>query len=194
MPERFGLFTLIVLGESVIAVSAATAQAEWTFAAALTAVFGFALAAALWWMYFARFDERVFDWALAAGMSERRRSFVFGYGHLVVFAALAAMGVGVRLGIEEAIGGGPAVRAAPVLGIALAGTLAGLSLVQRAAPAGLSSTALLARTALVAGAVAVAVLGDGLSALALMALAAGAVGGEVVGERVAESRMATSTP
>jgi low temperature requirement protein LtrA len=80
MPERFGLFTLIVLGESVIALSAATARFSWTFPAGLTAVLGFGVAAALWWMYFARFDGSVFEWALDGGREARRRSFVFGYG------------------------------------------------------------------------------------------------------------------
>lgn len=58
----------------------------------------------LLWLYFARFDERVFDWAPAGGLSERRRSFAFGYGHLIVFPALAAAGVGVQLAIEASVG------------------------------------------------------------------------------------------
>ena len=47
MPERFALLTLIVLGESVIAVSATTADAHWAVESVLTAGLGFALAAAL---------------------------------------------------------------------------------------------------------------------------------------------------
>jgi low temperature requirement protein LtrA len=62
MPERFGLFTLIVLGESIIAVSVGTAHADWAAESLVTAATGFALAAALWWMYFARFDDDVFNW------------------------------------------------------------------------------------------------------------------------------------
>jgi low temperature requirement protein LtrA len=69
MPERFGLFTLIVLGESIIAVSAGTARSDWALNSAATAALGFVLAAALWWLYFSDFDERVFDWALAGGTS-----------------------------------------------------------------------------------------------------------------------------
>nr|MDQ6910884.1 low temperature requirement protein A [Actinomycetota bacterium] len=65
MPERLGLFTLIVLGESLIAVSAGTAQAHRAASSAATAGLGFLLAALLWWMYFARLDEEVFDYALA---------------------------------------------------------------------------------------------------------------------------------
>jgi low temperature requirement protein LtrA len=106
MPERFGLFVLIVLGESVIAVSVGTAQAHWALESVATAVVGFALAAALWWMYFARFDGEVFNWAFDGGPQARRRAFVFGYVHLPMLAALAAVGVGVKLAIEQAIARG----------------------------------------------------------------------------------------
>jgi low temperature requirement protein LtrA len=175
MPERFGLFTLIVLGESIIAVSTATAGSAWTFDAALTAALGFALAAGLWWMYFARFDDTVFDWAFEGGIPARRRSFAFGYGHLLVFAALAMVGVGLRLGIEGALGGGSAGDAAAVLGAGVAAAVVALSVVQTATPAGLPGRALAARSAAAAAAVALAVFGDGLSALAVMALLAAGV-------------------
>ncbi|HZC41093.1 MAG TPA: low temperature requirement protein A, partial [Streptosporangiaceae bacterium] len=73
MPERFAQFTLIVLGESIVAVSLGTARSSWAVASVATAGLGFALAALLWWMYFARFDDTVFDWALAGSAGERRR-------------------------------------------------------------------------------------------------------------------------
>ncbi len=192
MPERFGLFVLIVLGESVIAVSAGTAQAAWAVSSVVTAGLGFVLAAALWWMYFARYDDGVFNWALAGGPSERRRSFVFGYGHLVVLAGLAAAGVGVRLAIEGALRGGHASDAAPVLGIALAAALAGLSMVQRAAPAGLPAPALAGRCALVIAAAALAALGADLEALPFMAIVAAGIVGQVTLESVVEARRARS--
>jgi low temperature requirement protein LtrA len=182
MPERFGLFALIVLGESVIAVSLGTARSSWAVASVATAGLGFALAAVLWWMYFARFDESVFDWALAGGASERRRSFVFGYGHLLVLAALAAVGVGVRVAIEQAIGGGPATHAAPLLGLAVAVYLAALSMIQRAAPRGLPASALAGRVALAAALAVLATLGHDLGALVFVAVATIAVLAQTVVE------------
>ena len=184
MPERFGLFTLIVLGESVIAISTATASASWDFESVVTAALGFVLAAGLWWMYFARFDDSVFDWAFEGGIQARRRSFVFGYGHLIVFAALAAVGVGVRLAIEEALGGGAASHAAAVLGVAVASAALALSVIQRAAPASLSNRTLAIRSLLVAAAVASAFLGDVLSAPAVMAVLSGALVIALVAEAV----------
>lgn len=185
MPERFALLTLIVLGESVIAVSATTADAHWAVESVLTAALGFGLAAALWWLYFARFDAEVFDWALGGGMRERRRSFVFGYGHLPLLAAVAAVGVGVRLAIEEALGGGEAADAAPVLGAATAAAVLALALVQWATPASLPRIAVAGRCALAAVAIALAVAGDELSAPALTAMLAAGAGAELVLESAA---------
>ncbi|MGH7559979.1 MAG: low temperature requirement protein A [Gemmatimonadales bacterium] len=53
LPERFGLFTLILLGESIIAVMAGMKQQEhWSTPAAASAAAGLAIALALWWCYF----------------------------------------------------------------------------------------------------------------------------------------------
>ena len=52
IPERFGLLTLIVLGESVFAVVSGVSRVSWGAASATAAVTGFLVAAALWWIYF----------------------------------------------------------------------------------------------------------------------------------------------
>jgi low temperature requirement protein LtrA len=184
MPERFGLFTLIVLGEAVIAVSTATAGSSWTFDSALTALLDFALLAELWWMYFARFDASVFDWALEGGIAARRRSFVFGYGHLPVLASLAAVGVGVKLSVEAALAGGAAGEAASVLCGGVVSTLVTLSVVQRAMPAGLPGRAVIARAAIAAAGLALAFAGRDISALALSAILAAMLGSVLVFEAV----------
>jgi low temperature requirement protein LtrA len=180
MPERFGLFALIVLGESVIAVSVGTAHAHWAFSSVATAALGFVLASALWWMYFARFDGEVFNWALAGGDEERRRSFVFGYVHLPMLAALAAVGVGVKLAIEQAIERGEHPRTAALLGAALAMYLVSVTLVQRAAPRSLERAAVAGRCALVAGAALLAIVGDHLSVVAVVGLPAAALCAQTV--------------
>jgi low temperature requirement protein LtrA len=172
MPERFGAFVLIVLGESVIAVSVGTADAHWAFESVATAALGFALASALWWMYFARFDGEVFNWALGGGAEARRRSFVYGYVHLPMMAALAAVGVGVKLAIEQAIARGEHPHTAPVLGVALAAYLVSVTLVQGAAPRGLERRAVAGRCALAVGAALLAALGDHLSVVAMVGLPA----------------------
>jgi low temperature requirement protein LtrA len=53
LPERFGLFTLILLGEALIAImKGIQAQPDWSLAAASTALSGIAFVAAVWWAYF----------------------------------------------------------------------------------------------------------------------------------------------
>lgn len=52
IPERYGLFTIIVLGESVLAVALGTADTDWAPTALPTAALGFVVAACIWWLYF----------------------------------------------------------------------------------------------------------------------------------------------
>ena len=55
LPERFGLFTLILLGESVVAVMHGIEHQEnWSIAAATTAFSAMAVAFGIWWWYFDR--------------------------------------------------------------------------------------------------------------------------------------------
>ena len=94
LPERFGLFVIIVLGEAIIAVVNGVAEMEWHPMSALTAVFGFSIAFSLWWLYF----ENVSGSALkTAGASGRIQIFqVWLYVHLPLVISLAATGVGVE--------------------------------------------------------------------------------------------------
>jgi low temperature requirement protein LtrA len=95
--ERYGLFTIIVLGEVVAAattaVQAALAAGGLSPALLMAAAGGLLLVFALWWSYFKHSSaERV------------RRSLVstlvWGYGHYVVFAAVAALGAGLQLVVD----------------------------------------------------------------------------------------------
>jgi hypothetical protein len=152
MPERFGLFTLIVLGEAIVAVSAGTAHDRWTTGSLAAAAAAFVLAACLWWLYFARFDGEVFNWALDGSGAARLRSYVYGYAHLVLFPATAAIGVGAELAITAANGGAGAPSDAPVMCAGVAAYLLSLSAIQAAAPADLGRGALLTRAAVAIGA------------------------------------------
>jgi low temperature requirement protein LtrA len=92
--ERYGLFTIIVLGESLLAVASGTADAEWSIAGVVAGVIGFALASSIWWLYFGQVGHT----ALTLGATA---AFQWGYGHLFVYAGIAAVGVGVLLTIES---------------------------------------------------------------------------------------------
>jgi low temperature requirement protein LtrA len=100
--ERYGLLVIITLGEVILGTVASLnavvhGEAGWTVDAALLAIAGVGLTFACWWMYFA------VPWA-APLVRHRERAFRFGYGHLLIFSALAAMGAGLHvaaLSLEE---------------------------------------------------------------------------------------------
>ena len=94
LPERYGLFTIIVLGESVVTVGVGLGEVQLDGGAVTSAVLGFAIAAAIWWSYF----ETVSSTALSH--DRIWTSFVWGYGHLFGYAGIAATAVGVDLAIE----------------------------------------------------------------------------------------------
>jgi low temperature requirement protein LtrA len=97
--ERYGLFTIILLGESVLAAStgvqaasAAGAGVSGSFVTIATA--GLILLFALWWLYFLE--------PAGEGLGRRRyRAFVWGYGHYGIFVALAAIGAGLEVAVEH---------------------------------------------------------------------------------------------
>jgi low temperature requirement protein LtrA len=95
--ERFGLFTLIVLGESVISVAQAAAEVDWTAATVAAGVGGFLAVAALWWLYFDRLDEGVVRSVL--------RGLVWNYAHLPLLAGLVSVAVGTEFAIRQAATG-----------------------------------------------------------------------------------------
>ena len=97
--ERYGLFTIIVLGESVLASTVGVQDAldggGLSTDLIVIALSGLTLLFVLWWLYFA---EPAGD-----GLTRRRNlSFVWGYGHYLIFASLAAVGAGLEVAVETA--------------------------------------------------------------------------------------------
>lgn len=93
--ERFGLFTIIVLGEAVVSVGASVARVAWQPATVATAVCAFALAGALWWIYFDFGSEKV----AAAGFW---RTQLYVFGHLPIILSVTAIAAGASLAIQHA--------------------------------------------------------------------------------------------
>jgi low temperature requirement protein LtrA len=148
MPERFGLFALIVLGDAIVIVGSGVDKTGWSWPALLTATFGFAIAFCLWWLYFARFDEETISRAAASASGHWRvilHSFAYGYGHLLIYAGITATGVGIAFAIE---GGGETAlaagaRAALCGGLAVA--LLGMAISQTTTTPGLPERVLYSR-------------------------------------------------
>jgi low temperature requirement protein LtrA len=98
--ERYGLFTLLVLGESILSTSVAirTAIDEGAMNGNLM---GFIVGAllivyALWWLYFYSPMHHL--------MNSLRAAFVWAYGHWLIFGATAAVGAGLAIMIDKASG------------------------------------------------------------------------------------------
>jgi low temperature requirement protein LtrA len=104
--ERYGLFTIIVLGESVLAASLAiqTALDSGQSLADLASIAGGGLLVvfSMWWIYFDLPTERLVGGARAVFTERSRSAFVGGYGHLVVFASAAAVGAGTATAVDHA--------------------------------------------------------------------------------------------
>jgi low temperature requirement protein LtrA len=163
LPERFGLFTLIVLGETVVTAISETTRIDWTVAAALTAAGAFAAAGCLWWVYFDLLDS-----------SQIRRSLVatqvYFNAHLPLVIALTMIGVGAQLAIADASSadaGGP-VRGFLLGGAALA--LVAMVVIELAGEQRASSRATRSRMGAAALLAVVAAVGGGLAPLALVAV------------------------
>jgi low temperature requirement protein LtrA len=58
----------------------------------------------MWWIYFDLPAEQVVSGARANFTGRLRGAFVWGYGHLVVFASAAAVGAGLAAAVDQTVG------------------------------------------------------------------------------------------
>ncbi|MEV1329292.1 low temperature requirement protein A [Micromonospora costi] len=94
--ERFGLFTIIVLGEAVLAASLAV-QAAFDEGSHLGSLLSIAAASlvivfALWWLYFDRPTHEL--------LTSPRVALLWGYGQYFIFASAAAVGAGLAVAVD----------------------------------------------------------------------------------------------
>ncbi|WP_234835110.1 low temperature requirement protein A [Mycolicibacterium stellerae] len=96
LPERFGLFAILVLGESIASTVVSLHDTDWRLMSFVMAVVVFVVTAALWWSYFelgaAAANQRLIDEDSQSNSSHDR----FVYGHLPVVMGLTAVGIGVE--------------------------------------------------------------------------------------------------
>lgn len=144
IPERIGLFTIIVLGETVVAVADGVGAIEWDVRSVTTALTGLALAAGIWWLYFPRLEgtaiTRHLFWA-----------FAYPYAHLAIFLAVVATGVGVEIAIDHARDSHLTTQVRVALGGSMALALAAISIAQLGTTRSLGTRELSTRAAGVAG-------------------------------------------
>ena len=159
LPERLGLFTIIVLGESMLVTGTGVVDTDWAPRSVLIAVFGFSAIAALWWLYFDRVDDEAIEWAFTGGVGQLMLGIAWAYGHLPLYAGLTATAVGIELAIVHGEAGALNLgeRVTFCGGIAIA--LGAMTAVQSIAPGGLSRSSLPSRYVMVVVALALIPVG-----------------------------------
>ncbi|PXY21665.1 low temperature requirement protein A [Prauserella sp. PE36] len=94
--ERYGLFTIIVLGEAVFSGTGAIQEGietgEHTGALVSLAAAGLVIMFSMWWLYFERPGQQ--------RLTSFRGAFLWGYGHLFIFGSAAAVGVGIEVAVD----------------------------------------------------------------------------------------------
>jgi low temperature requirement protein LtrA len=94
LAERYGLLTIIALGEGVFgtvaSVSALVEREGWSPEAATVVVAGVGLTFGMWWSYFITPSAQILT-------RHRRRSVTWGYSHLLIYLSIAATGAGLQL-------------------------------------------------------------------------------------------------
>jgi low temperature requirement protein LtrA len=88
--ERFSLFTLILLGESVISILAVLQSSAWTWHSVLFAAVTFVLIIAVWWQYFDNMDKKIDKTLQTAGQT-------IIYGHLFIFLSMSMLAASIQL-------------------------------------------------------------------------------------------------
>ncbi len=96
--ERYALFVIILLGESVaaatVAMQRALAASGVTPQLVMIGIAGLVLLFDIWWLYFLEPAEQ--------GLRRKPGwSYFWGYGHYVLFAAIAAAGAGLEVAVES---------------------------------------------------------------------------------------------
>lgn len=95
--ERFGLFTIIVLGETILATANVLVEAvdrgEHLAQLLTVSAAALVLVAALWWVYFDRSQGDL--------LTSLNASLLWGYGHYLVFASLGAVSAGIELAVNR---------------------------------------------------------------------------------------------
>ena len=98
--ERYGLFTIIVLGETIaaatVAVKSGIDENDALGDLLPIAAGGLLIIFAAWWIYFVV--------PIHGHLRSNKQAFLWGYGHYVVFASAAAIGAGLEVAVEQAVG------------------------------------------------------------------------------------------
>lgn len=95
--ERFGIFTIIVLGEAFVKVLDDAQGAALGIKQVIFAIAGLVVLYALWWLYFSDTAGRLYD------IASDVKPLAWSYGHLFLAVALVTFGVALKKMFAEAL-------------------------------------------------------------------------------------------
>ena len=181
IPERVGLFTIIVFGESVLAVVLGTATVSWGAESAAAAALGFAIAGALWWIYFDYVDSSIVRRTVAAGQT-------YLYAHLPLLIGLAALGAGIKLGIKATQDTGLTDEVSWIIGVGVALFMASVAVMHLVTAQSRRDVDFWLRVGTAGLALGLGALGPDLGIVLLLALLAGALAAQIAVELATHER------
>ncbi|SDR85207.1 Low temperature requirement protein LtrA [Paraoerskovia marina] len=92
--ERYSLLVIIALGEGVLgttaSISAVVQEQGWSVDAVVVGFAGVVLIFGMWWIYFMPSQGDLLE-------HRPERSFLWGYGHILVYGSIAAVGAGLHV-------------------------------------------------------------------------------------------------
>jgi low temperature requirement protein LtrA len=94
LPERMGLFTLIVLGESIVSIVIGMTDQQWNLYSVIVSSLGLCISFSLWWLYFDSSGKLPIQI-----LREKSNVVIYSiwlYIHFPLVVAITAVGVGTR--------------------------------------------------------------------------------------------------
>ena len=173
IPERVGLFTIIVFGESILAVVIGTTTVSWGLESAAIAALGFVIAGALWWIYFDYVDTSVVRGSVLAGQT-------YLYAHLPLLIGLAALGAGIKLGIKATEEAGLTDEVSWIIGVGVALFMASVAVMHLATTHSRRDVDLWLRVGTAALALALGAIGPELGIVPVLAILAAALVAQIL--------------
>lgn len=97
--ERYGLFTLIMMGENVLGATIAVQRAGShgvSLSLVVLAASALVIVFSMWWIYFEPETPDILE--------SNRQAIPWGYGHYLIFAAVGAFGTGIEVNVDRITG------------------------------------------------------------------------------------------
>lgn len=104
LPERFGLFSILVLGESIAATVIGLSHHEWALGTTIAAALAVTVTAGMWWLYFDNMQGSVVR--RSAEVEKAWKPTAWIYAHLPFACSIVIMAIGLEKAVDQHLDGG----------------------------------------------------------------------------------------